>query len=56
MPQMPEHEAVRVFVEFARQEAAVKAVTALHGRFFGGRRVHAGFYALNRFLKKQLTD
>eukprot|EP00041_Stephanoeca_diplocostata_P028229 m.792943 g.792943 ORF g.792943 m.792943 type:complete len:394 (+) comp23333_c0_seq5:248-1429(+) len=46
-------EAVRIFVEFARQEAAQKAVKAMNGRFFGGRVVRAHFYDLQKFLRKE---
>ncbi|XP_031619196.1 splicing factor 45 [Contarinia nasturtii] len=49
-------EAVRIFVEFKRIESAIKAVVDLNGRFFGGRQVKAGFYALEKFQKHHLTD
>lgn len=49
-------EAVRIFVEFKRIESAIKAVVDLNGRFFGGRQVKAGFYALEKFQKHHLND
>jgi len=44
VPNVEEEEAVRIFVEFRRVEAAIKAVVDLNGRFFGGRSVKATFY------------
>eukprot|EP00037_Helgoeca_nana_P018291 m.174972 g.174972 ORF g.174972 m.174972 type:complete len:417 (-) comp24385_c0_seq1:286-1536(-) len=38
------NEAVQVYVQFARQEAATKAITAMNGRYFGGRVVMADYY------------
>ncbi|KAK2724769.1 splicing factor 45-like [Artemia franciscana] len=40
---VPEEEAVRIFVEFKRIESAIKAVVDLNGRYFGGRQVKASF-------------
>ncbi|XP_030853414.1 splicing factor 45-like [Strongylocentrotus purpuratus] len=48
-------EAVRIFVEFTRVEAAVKAVVDLNGRFFGGRIVKGSFYDPQKFGKFELT-
>ncbi|CAG5129306.1 unnamed protein product [Candidula unifasciata] len=51
IPEAPEEESVRIFVEFERQESAVKAVIDLNGRFFGGRIVKACFYNLDKFRR-----
>ncbi|OQV23646.1 putative Splicing factor 45 [Hypsibius exemplaris] len=56
MPGKPEDEAIRIFIEFAKIEQAVKAVVDFNGRFFGGRGVKAGFYNPDRFKKFQLAD
>nr|SVE73760.1 EOG090X0BIL [Daphnia atkinsoni] len=56
VPNTVEEEAVRIFVEFKRVEAAVKAVIDLNGRFFAGRQVKAGFYDVERFLNMELND
>lgn len=48
-PGFPEDQAVRIFVAFERQEAAIKAAVDLGGRFFGGRQVRATFYSEERF-------
>nr|SVE70624.1 EOG090X0BIL [Daphnia similis]SVE71251.1 EOG090X0BIL [Daphnia similis]SVE71883.1 EOG090X0BIL [Daphnia similis]SVE72509.1 EOG090X0BIL [Daphnia similis] len=56
VPNAEEEEAVRIFVEFKRVEAAVKAVIDLNGRFFAGRQVKAGFYDVERFLMMELND
>ena len=46
---VPEHEAVRIFLEFKRIESAIKALVDLNGRFFGGREVQASFYDVEKF-------
>ena len=46
-----ETEAVRIFMEFKRQECAIKALVDLNGRFFGGREVCATFYSVENFHK-----
>ncbi|KAI8501784.1 Splicing factor 45 [Branchiostoma belcheri] len=56
MPGRPEDEAVRIFVEFERLEAAIKAVVDLNGRYFGGRLVKGAFYSLDKFRTLQLAD
>nr|SVE75960.1 EOG090X0BIL [Daphnia hispanica] len=56
VPNTEEEEAVRIFVEFKRVEAAVKAVIDLNGRFFAGRQVKAGFCDVERFLNMELND
>ena len=50
-----DEEAVRIFIEFTRVEAAVKAVVDLNGRFFGGRSVKASFFDWNKFKRQELT-
>jgi len=52
---VPPTEAVRIFVQFTRQEAAVKAFIDLNGRYFGGRAVNATFYSEERFLTNNLA-
>uniref|UniRef100_A0A5S6QYW1 Splicing factor 45 n=1 Tax=Trichuris muris TaxID=70415 RepID=A0A5S6QYW1_TRIMR len=56
VPNAVSWDAVRIFVEFAKVEQAIKAVVALNGRFFGGRTVYASFYDLDKFERLQLTD
>lgn len=56
IPDNPDDEAVRIFIEFDRVEAAIKAVVDLNGRYFGGRVVKAGFYNLDKFRTLQLGD
>jgi splicing factor 45 len=38
-PGYPPEEAVRIFAQFDRTEAATRALVDLQGRFFGGRQV-----------------
>jgi len=49
MPNKPQDETVRIFVEFERIESAVKALVDLNGRFFGGRQVKCCFYSADRY-------
>ena len=56
MPNKPADEAVRIFVEFKTLPSAIKALTDLNGRFFGGRTVKCTFYNLDKFKKFQLAD
>lgn len=51
---VPDSEAVRIFVEFKNVESAIKAVSDLNGRYFGGRVVRASFYDLDRFKSYDL--
>ena len=37
-------EAVRIFVQFSKQAAAMKAYIDLDGRYFGGRQVAVSFF------------
>jgi len=52
---VPEEEAVRIFLEFKRQECAIKALVDLNGRFFGGREVCASFYKVEDFHNNVLN-
>lgn len=51
---VPTDEAVRIFVQFMQAESAQKCQTSMHGRFFGGRRVHASFFDIAKFNKYEL--
>ena len=55
MPGKPPEEAVRIFVEFDRQEQSTKALIDMNGRFFGGRIVLANFYAMDDFRNLRLA-
>ncbi|CAG8551436.1 10397_t:CDS:2, partial [Scutellospora calospora] len=52
---LPDDQAVRIFVKFETQAAALKAKKDLNGRFFGGRSVTAKFYDESRFDKYDLV-
>jgi splicing factor 45 len=56
MPDKPPDEAVRIFIEFKTLPSAIKALTDLNGRFFGGRAVRASFYDLDKFQRLQLQE
>lgn len=56
MDNKSEEEAVRTFVEFKTLPSAIKALTDLNGRFFGGRVVKATFYNLDKFKRRELAD
>lgn len=51
IPNVPEEEGVRIFVEFERIDSAIKGLIDLNGRFFGGRVVKACFYNLDKFRR-----
>ncbi|XP_028276421.1 splicing factor 45 isoform X2 [Parambassis ranga] len=53
---VPDDEAVRIFLEFERVESAIKAVVDLNGRYFGGRVVKACFYDLDKFRVLDLGE
>jgi len=55
-PGVVETEAVRIFLEFKRQESAIKALVDLNGRFFGGREVDADFYNVQDFHNNLLKN
>lgn len=50
----PPPEAVRIFIQFDRPEAATKAAVDLDGRFFGGRTLKATFFDEDRFQRNEL--
>jgi len=50
---LDEH-AVSVFVEFLTPFMAEIAINSFHGRFFGGRQVHASFFPEDRYQAKDL--
>ncbi|CAG8482464.1 3164_t:CDS:2 [Dentiscutata heterogama] len=52
---LPDDQAVRIFVKFEAQAAALKAKKDLNGRFFGGRSVTAKFFDESRFDKYDLA-
>ena len=54
-PHAPEDEAVRVFLAFAEKKHAIRAFLDMEGRFFGGRRITAGFYPEDRFAARDLA-
>jgi splicing factor 45 len=56
MPNRAADEAVRIFVEFKTTPSAIKALTDLNNRFFGGRVVKATFYNLDKFKQLELSD
>ncbi len=56
LPKKPQEEAVRIFIEFKTLPSAIKALTDLNGRFFGGRKVKANFYSLDKFNRLDLGE
>ena len=48
-------EAVRIFVQFSKLQAAMKAHIDLDGRFFGGRTVWVAFFVESDFEKGSLA-
>ncbi|KAG4087899.1 hypothetical protein H8356DRAFT_1057618 [Neocallimastix lanati (nom. inval.)] len=52
---VPDDEAVRIFIKFSKLEEANKAYNALNGRFFGGRKVKAKYFDENRFARLDLA-
>eukprot|EP00729_Bicosta_minor_P000039 gene39-1839_t len=51
----PPEEAVRIFIEFARQDSATQALSDLNGRKFAGRLVQAHYFDLGRFKRSQFA-
>eukprot|EP00029_Vermamoeba_vermiformis_P008934 TRINITY_DN4306_c0_g1_i1.p1 TRINITY_DN4306_c0_g1~~TRINITY_DN4306_c0_g1_i1.p1 ORF type:complete len:359 (-),score=51.46 TRINITY_DN4306_c0_g1_i1:24-1070(-) len=49
---IPSEDSVRIFVKFDRHEEAVKGMSALNGRWFGGKQVRATLYDEKRFAEK----
>jgi len=52
----PKEEAVRIFVEFRTTPSAIKALTDLNGRYFGGRLVKATFYNFDKYARLEYND
>ena len=48
-------EAVRIFVQFSKQAAAMKAYIDLDGRYFGGRNVWVSFFSESEFEREALA-
>ena len=48
-------EAVRIFIEFARQDSATKALSHLNGRKFADRLVRANYFDLAKFKRAQFA-
>ena len=48
-------EAVRIFVQFSKQAAAMKAYIDLDGRYFGGRNVWVAFFPESDFEREALA-
>lgn len=53
--QVPDDEAVRIFVEFKSVASTKKAISDLNGRYFGGRVVKATSYDENKFSRYELA-
>jgi len=51
---VPEHEAVGIYLEFKSVNSALKALVDLNGRFFAGREVAACFYSFEKFQAGEL--
>ncbi|KAI6661061.1 Splicing factor 45-like [Oopsacas minuta] len=51
---VPEQESVRIYIEFTRNESAIKAFVDLNGRYFAGRIVKGSFFDEERFAKSDL--
>ena len=51
----PDDQAVRIFVKFGKQAAAMKAYIDLDGRYFGGRQVWVAFFDESSFEKDALA-
>lgn len=49
--QVPDEEAVRIFIEFKDVASSKRAASDLNGRYFGGRIVRASFYDQTKFDK-----
>ncbi|KAL5013489.1 hypothetical protein ScPMuIL_007759 [Solemya velum] len=56
IPGASDEEAVRIFLEFEKTDAAIKAVIDLNGRYFAGRTVKACCYNFDKFRRLDLTD
>lgn len=54
LPNMPDEEAVRIFLEFSNSAQAIKAIIDLNGRYFAGRPIRASFYQLDEYSQRKL--
>ncbi|KAJ3041778.1 hypothetical protein HDV00_008668 [Rhizophlyctis rosea] len=52
---VPDDEAVRIFVRFRDAASAIQAKNDLHRRYFGGRVVTASFYDEDKFERRELA-
>ena len=52
IPNVPDENAVRIFIEFSRMEEAMKAVIGLHGRFFRFILIRRGLFILFEIAKE----
>eukprot|EP00929_Paragymnodinium_shiwhaense_P043586 TRINITY_DN22406_c0_g1_i1.p1 TRINITY_DN22406_c0_g1~~TRINITY_DN22406_c0_g1_i1.p1 ORF type:complete len:401 (+),score=133.23 TRINITY_DN22406_c0_g1_i1:161-1363(+) len=52
---LPDNQAVRIFLEYEKQEGCVKAFADMNGRYFGGRVVKAQFFDEARFERGDLA-
>nr|CAH8827489.1 unnamed protein product [Trichobilharzia regenti] len=46
---------VKIFVVFSDLESTNRAITALNGRYFAGRKVHAELYDIEKFISNDFT-
>lgn len=56
MSELPDDEAVRIFVEFTNVAQAIKAFVDMNERFFAGRPIKTGFYSLDEFRDDNLEE
>ncbi|CAG9466070.1 unnamed protein product [Pedinophyceae sp. YPF-701] len=54
-PGVSPEEAVRIFVEFKKEEDAARAVGELQGRFFGGRQLRATLFDEGRYNRQEFA-
>jgi len=53
-PRCPDSEEVRIFVHFQRQDAAIRALRDMNGRFFDGRKISAEYFTEEKFKNNDL--
>ncbi|KAI1724926.1 g-patch domain-containing protein [Ditylenchus destructor] len=56
VPNVPDEESVRIFLEFTNVAQAIKALIDLNDRYFGGRQIIASFYSLNAYNDRRLDE
>ncbi|KAI1715466.1 g-patch domain-containing protein [Ditylenchus destructor] len=54
VPNVPDEESVRIFLEFTNVAQAIKALIDLNDRYFGGRQIKASFYSLDDYNDRRL--